>query len=123
MSVAPQDMHRRTTARQLCEAIAECHQQDAMQILAAALEDFETSGPPVSLYDPRDDARLWAECASPRELEVYGTEILRRLDKPAFSISARKRLLVSLWESLSDADRQSFLSKVDPTLHFVRRAV
>lgn len=122
MTVCANAMHRRILARQLCSAIADCHPEDAMQILSAALEDFETTGPFVSLQDLRSDAKFWAECASPRELEVYFAAILRLLEKRAYALKARKRLFISLWESLTDADRHSFVSKVDPDMRFVRGA-
>lgn len=121
VSVPPREIHRRVMAQQLCDAIADCHNEDAMQILSAALEDFETTGPFVSLLDIREDAIFWADCASPRELEVYFAAILRLLGKRDFALKARKRLFISLWESLTDTDRQSILSKVNPDFKFVWR--
>ena len=121
VTVPPREIHRRVRAQQLCDAIADCHTEDAMEIMSAALEDFETAGPFVSLLDIREDANFWADCASPRELEVYFAAILRILGKRAFALKARKRLFISLWESLTDTDRLSFISKVDPDLKFVWR--
>lgn len=113
---------RRASAQLLCDAIANCHPQDAVQILSAALEDFETDGPMVSLNDLRSDAKFWADCASPRELEVYLWAVLRVLEQRAFASTARKRIFVSLWDSFTDDDRAAFLSRVDPDSEFIRRA-
>lgn len=113
---------RLDSAQLLCDAIANCVPCDAAQILSAALEDIETDGPMVSLNDLRSDAKFWADCASPRELEVYLWAVLRVLDQRAFASTARKRIFVSLWDSFTDDDRAAFLSRVDPDSKFIRRA-
>jgi hypothetical protein len=105
---------RRASVQLLCDAIANCAPSDAAQILSAALEGFETDGPMVSLDDLRSDAKFWADCASPRELEVYLWANLRVLGQRAFASTARKRIFVSLWDSFADDDRTAFLSRVDP---------
>ncbi len=113
---------RKFAARSLCEAIANTYPDDAAQILAAALEDMETDGPYASFADVRSDAKFWADCASPRELEVYLWAILRVLGHRAFAVTARKRLLVTLWSSLPCDDRAAFLARVDANNQFVGRA-
>jgi hypothetical protein len=113
---------RRASAAQLCDAIANCYPEDVAQILSAVLEDLETDGPILSLDDLRTDAKFWADCASPRELETYLWAILRVLGERAFGQRARKRLIVSLWGSLAFEDRAAFLARVDADHKFVRRA-
>ncbi len=115
-------LRRKTAARALWEAIGNAHPSDAAQLLAAALEELETDGPYASFADLRSDAKFWADCASPRELEVYLCAILRVLGCRAFGVTARKRLLVTLWSSLPGVDRAAFLARVDANNQFVGRA-
>lgn len=102
-------------AKTLCLAIAQCHPEDAVQIMAAALDDLRAGDPPMP--DPfgrlREDADFWADCAHPAELEAYFASALKRLGTQALGIAARKRLFVAIWHSLSDQDRRAFLARVD----------
>ena len=66
----------------------------------------------------RDDAAFWAGIATPRELEAYVGAGLRQMGRTHFAAAARKRILVTLWESLGDGDRRRFLAKVDPAGRF-----
>ncbi len=113
---------REASVNLLCEAIANCYPTDALQILSAALEDLETDGPSITFYDLRSDAKFWAECASPRELEIYLRAVLRVFRHRAFALTARKRIFVSLWDSFADGDRIAFLSRVDPDGKRIGRA-
>lgn len=85
-------------------------------LLDRALAEIETAGPRAGFDDLRSDAAFWADCASPREAEVFFIACLRRLhrDRGRLNTAAQKRLLVALWEVLPEADRAAFLSKVDP---------
>jgi hypothetical protein len=111
----PETRMRAESAAALCAAIGECHPDDAVQVLAAALDDLGAGDPPMR--DPfgnlRADASFWADCAHPVELEAYFASALHRLGNRALGIKARKRLFVAFWHSFPIADRQAFLSRVD----------
>lgn len=111
-------------AKALCYAIAECHPDDATQIMAAALEDMAAGQPtrPFPFCDIRSDADWWADCAHPAELECYFSSALKRLGDRALGMKARKRLFVALWQSFPLADRLAFLARVDATGQFCKGA-
>lgn len=114
--IHPADLQaRRAAVLALCDAIANCHPEDAAQIMAAALDDIGAGDPPMRdpFGDLREDATFWADCAHPIELEAYFASALKRLGSVALGIKARKRLFVALWQSFPLADRQAFLSRVD----------
>lgn len=112
---SPEMQLRAEWAEALCHAIAECHPDDAVQIMTAALDDIAAGDPPMR--DPfcniRDDAEWWADCAHPAELECYFASALKRLGNRALGVKARKRLFVALWKSFPIADQMAFLSRVD----------
>ena len=119
------DAERHFTARHnLAVAIADCDASDACQIMAAALDDLGAGQPDVSILQStlRQDAASWADWASPPELETVVAAGLRKIGKTALGIKARKRLIVALWESLTDADRRAFLQGVDPSGKFRGRS-
>lgn len=76
---------------------------DWLQVHAAGL-------PYVSLVDnaAREDARFWAETASPAELECYALAALDRLAPAPFASRQIKRLVAALWGRMSPAERQAF---------------
>lgn len=102
-------------AESLCYAIAQCHPDDAAQIMASALDDIGAGNPRMRdpFGDLRADAAFWADCAHPMELEAYFAAALQRLGNRALGMKARKRLFVALWQSFPLSDRQAFLSRVD----------
>ena len=55
----------------LCHAIAECHRDDAVIILDAALASLSMGSPMPVFLSAMDDARWWASYASPAELKAY----------------------------------------------------
>lgn len=119
------DDERRMIGRHnLATAIAECDARDVAHILAAALDDLGTGVPEVSNFTSslRSDAAAWADWASPPEIETVVAAGLRKLGKTALGIKTRKRMIVALWESLTDADRRAFLQGVDPSGKFRGRA-
>lgn len=90
------------------------------EALCAAMETVATGGPVPALFnDWREDAEWWADVASPLELEAYAGAALRRIERATFAPSARKRLFLMFWETLSDADKLAFLGKVDPGGRFI----
>lgn len=115
----PESKVRAALAESLCLAIAQCHPDDAAQIMAAALDDMSAGMPDLAIFsDMRADAEFWADAATPIEVEAYFVAALRRLGGMAHGLAARKRLLVSLWQSLPVPDRRAFLSRVDAAGRF-----
>lgn len=112
-------------AMNLCLAIGECDRAVAVQIMAAAMESLQ-AGMPAS--DPfwqegvRSDAEWWADLATPHELEAYTAAGLRAIERTAFCERARKRLFLALWGSMTVADRQAFIGRVDPAGKFRGKA-
>lgn len=105
----------------LCLAISLCDRSVAVQILSAALEDLLAGGPdpePLWLEGVRRNADWWADMATPQELEAYTAAGLRAIERTAFCERARKRLFLALWGSMTLADRQAFIGRVDPTGKF-----
>ncbi|MFC3059499.1 hypothetical protein [Paenirhodobacter populi] len=115
------DRERRAEAtRILAAAIRACEPEDAVQIMAAALEDLGAGMPSPDLLFGRirEDAAFWADCATPVEIEVFVAEGLRKISRQAFCEAARKRIFATLWESFDDASRRAFLGRVDPSGRF-----
>lgn len=118
----PSDL-RRERAASLKLAIEDCHPSDAGQILAFALEELFVGAPLSCLQETlQADAAFWADCAAPPALHAYFAATLKQLGATALGEKARKRLFLTLWDGLSDADRLAFLRKVDPDGAFVRKA-
>jgi hypothetical protein len=106
---------------QLCVAFECADRQDALAIAAAYLEINSAGMPELATFsDVRADAAFWADVANPLEVQAYFAATLRRLGNMAQGIGARKRLLVSLWQSLPISDRRAFLSRVDDQGRFTR---
>lgn len=83
------------------------------EALCGALDTVGAGAPRFDAFgDMRDDARWWADTATPMELEIYTAAALRRIERATFAVRARKRIFWLLWETMSDADRAAFLAKV-----------
>lgn len=76
---------------------------DWLQIHAAGM-------PYVALTETasREDARFWAETATPPELEAYALAALQRLHGSPFAARQIKRLVASLWRQMSPAEQTAF---------------
>jgi len=86
------------------EALAEC--------LGLMLDEMGAGGPRwEALGDMREDAAWWAHAATPDEIEVYAAAALRRIKRATFATSARKRLLVALWQTLTPDEKRAFMDK------------
>lgn len=85
------------------------------EALCAALEHTNAGYPDSTLMmNIRDDARWWADLASPIELEAYTGAALRRIERATFANAARKRVFTILWKSFTDKERANFIKKVHP---------
>lgn len=86
------------------------------EALCAALDTVAAGAPRYGAFgDMREDARWWADCATPVEVEIYLSVILRRLDdlnRSGLALRARKRVFMALWEAMGAEDRKAFLEKV-----------
>lgn len=105
------------------ERLVELDRHATVQVLAAALEGLGAGMPAMSVYakDLRLDAAFWADSATPREIEAYVAAGLQVVDRTAFCLAARKRIMATMWASLTDADRMEFLARVDPKGQFRAR--
>lgn len=76
---------------------------DWLQIHAAGM-------PYVALTETasREDARFWAETATPPELEAYALAALQRLHSSPFAGRQIKRLVASLWRQMSPTEQTAF---------------
>ena len=74
---------RLTAASRLCHAIADCHPDDACQIMEAALGDLR-AGMPIAPFDSiRVEADSWASVATPFEAKAYLWAIWQRMPDQA----------------------------------------
>ena len=76
---------------------------DWLQVHAAGM-------PYVALTETasREDARFWAETATPPELEAFALAAMDRLAPAPFASRQIKRLVAALWGRMSPAERQAF---------------
>ena len=76
---------------------------DWLQVHAAGM-------PYVALTETtsREDARFWAETATPPELEAYALAALQRLHSSPFAGRQIKRLVASLWRQMSPTEQTAF---------------
>ena len=100
-------------ANSLALCIAECHPQDAAQVMTAALEDMQIGGPQGPSFGAvRSDAEWWAETAPQHELQEYAYAIMTVLAGRALGRTSRLRFIVALWNGLDPEDKRAFLHKV-----------
>lgn len=106
---------RKIWAQALCNFIGDCHPVDASQVMVAALEDMVGDGPEVNVFCTlRGDAQWWAETAPQHELQEYTYAGMKQLGQRALGPGARKRLILTLWQGLTPADKRAFIAKVAP---------
>jgi thiamine pyrophosphate-dependent acetolactate synthase large subunit-like protein len=102
---------RKAWAESLCYALSQCHPDDAVQIMTAALQDMLAGGPQPSLGTLAEDVDWWTIAAPDPELQAYTEAGIKRMAGRAISITARKRFIATLWNGLSDADKDAFLAR------------
>jgi hypothetical protein len=77
------------------------------------LQIHEAGLPYVPLIDgaAREDARFWAETATPAELECYGLAAIDRLRAHNAPFVSRqiKRLVAALWARMAPGEQRSFV--------------
>jgi hypothetical protein len=74
----------------------------------------DRAGVPDNLFGfARDDARYWAEIATPPELEAYAVAAMDRLAGSPFASRQIKRLVAALWGRMSPAEQQAFKGWID----------
>ena len=109
---APHLQERADWALILCMCLAECDPDDAAQIITAALQDGLTGGPMFTFGDTMAEAENWCATAPDIEVQAYVEAGCKRIAGRALGLTARKRLMVALWNGMSAADRQNFLARV-----------
>lgn len=120
MTAAPPTDHFNTAAARLraerattlALALADCHPQDADQIIAAWLAERLTTGPEPAFGAIRDDAAFWAETAPQVEVQEYVWAGVKVLADKAMGQTARQRFLALLWNGMAADDRRAFLQRV-----------
>lgn len=123
------DRHARVvlTARAVTalDLLEEHDAQACGAVVSAWVERLGAHLPIPGAESVRGDALFWAETALELELVEYLAAGLRELGvrgTGALLLPARKRLLVALFMSMPDAERRTFLAKVDPRGVFTGRA-
>jgi hypothetical protein len=106
---------RAERANSLALCIADCHPDDAVQIMTAALQDMVIDSPIPGFSDTVDEMRRdavgWLSQAPDLEAQVYLDAISRHVTRRAIGITARKRFIATLWNGLTDADKDAFLAR------------
>jgi hypothetical protein len=70
---------RAESATTLCLAIANCHPDDACQIMDAALDDLGRGQPRPAMFSIMAEATEWAEFATRAEIKAYALACFNRL--------------------------------------------
>ena len=85
--------------------------------IAAFVLDVTGAGFPElpAFGDIREQAELWADCASHTELECYVVSGLRRLGRVPLALGQRKRIFGAIWITFSDDDRRAFVASTRRT--------
>lgn len=104
---------RAECATALAEAIGDCHPDDAVQLMVAALHDLTPEGPRCDMFlSAAEDAAWWASVAAPAQLSAVLAATLEQLGNRALHLDMRKKLFMALWRSFRPVDQQSFLALV-----------
>jgi hypothetical protein len=98
-------------ANSLALCIAECHPDDATQIMTAALQDMLTGGPVRSIGTLAEDVEWWVVCSPDIELQAYVEAGIKWIAGRAIGLTARKKLIATLWNGLEERDKERFLSR------------
>ena len=107
----PQARYRNLKRQAAIMALMDLDPKDAAAIAATVLDEYSAGSPYLDAWgDIRADADFWADCANPRELEVYFASTLKRLGNQALGLRARKRLICALFKGFGCADQQAFLA-------------
>lgn len=106
------DIGTRITIKAI-SALEVCAEHDAGATAWAAydwLQINEAGLPYVALADgnARRDARLWAETATPAELECYALAALDKISAGPFTGRHIKRMMGSLWRRMSAQEQVAF---------------
>lgn len=78
----------------------------------AFLDEYAAGAPDIPLLEgrTRDDAKIWAACASPHELEAYLVAAIKELDNSAVLVTQLKRLAALTFNRMGTKDREKFRS-------------
>lgn len=111
---------RAANARYLLGQIEHCAGTDKIAAIAAcdaALEIFAPSFPDIApiFGASKAEADLWAEFAPDSVKVEYLAAILKHIQNvPINTTGARKKALIALWATMTQAERDGFLELVDP---------
>jgi len=80
--------------------------------MSVALDELG-AGLPIAPFDKVEtEAESWAGLASPNELQAYLMATLQQLDGRPLGLTARKRLILALWETFDNRDKVAFINRV-----------
>lgn len=118
---------RRTRSlERLAAELSDVASEDEAEVAGLLVAWVDHVGAGMPDHDPfggvRADAEFWCDVATPAEIVAYTCAGLRRLGDVEMAAVTRKRLFVALWETMAEADRRAFVSRVDPTGAFRGRA-
>lgn len=72
---------RAESATTLCLSIANCHPQDACQIMDAAVDDLRKGQPGPAMFSIMTEANEWAAWATRAEIKAYALACFNRLSQ------------------------------------------
>lgn len=104
---------RRRSIAALATAIVRCDPEDAVVILAGALDAMSIGSPLPRFLDLQGDAVDWAAWAAPDELYHYGTAVLAELAQMPVRRAWRRELARLALTGLSPEERARLLAGVD----------
>lgn len=111
---------RAANARYLLAQIEHCAATDKLAAVAAcdaALEIIAPAFPDIAPFfaSSKQEAEMWAEFAPPSAKVEYLAAILKDMQNtPINSAVARKKALLAIWSTMTQAERDGFLEVVDP---------
>lgn len=110
------NVRAQVVAVQALHSLGECARvnSEATSWAASAFLQSRNDGMPhiaASLQRAREDARFWAECARPEELECYLLAAADKLAEYGGLMAGRqiKRMSASLWGRMSPEEQKAFL--------------
>ena len=92
------------------------HSREDMRATCVAayvfLDTYGSGAPDVPMIEERvrDDAKMWAACAQPHELEAYLVAAIMELDKSPLVDKQVKRLAATTFNRMDADDRERFLA-------------
>ena len=91
------------------DAAARADRNAAIEAASAWLEENSAGLPEYNIGAERAAALLWAECASPHEIEAYVVAGVARVENVIWATRQVKRLAGFVWRRMSSHERLDYL--------------